>query len=845
VTRGTTQDITSDCDREQVHTPGSIQPFGVLVAFALPAWTVAHVSLNAADFFGAADATTLIDRPIDQLLSPKLVHDLRNTFQAAMISGLAERLAAIVIGPEEKEHDILVFASGSLAIAEFIPAIGSEAGRSDPATLVKTVIDRLRRTTNFSSFLNSASRQLRAMTGFDRVMVYKFLEDDSGQVVAEALRAGLDPFLNLRYPTSDIPPQARALFKRQWLRMIPDIDYVPIPIVPQLTTKHMPLDLSMSTLRSASPIHIQYLRNMGSAATLTISIMQGDRLWGLVACHHESPRRISASTSAAVELFAQVFSTQIEAKQQRDELAAAEISRKAHDRLIATMRPEETIFQNLAEFSPLLRAMIDCDGIGILTEGRFESEGSVPPLDAIEELGRFLNLFPSDRIFVTQELSRHLPDALRYIADVSGLIAIPVSHQPKDYLLLFRREVVQTVAWGGDPTKPVTASGPGRHISPRASFAAWKELVSGTSLPWRPNEIAAAELLRVSLLDMMLRRASLIDRERRVAQESQLLLVAELNHRVKNVLAVIRSLVRQSVQGAKSIETFTADLQQRIHALSLAHDQLTQAHWKAAPLHTLIEAEARAWTQDADKRLTLCGVPVMIEARGYQTLALVLHEMMTNAAKHGALSAKTGHVTIAWHVTEDGNLVIDWTEADGPEVLPPARRGFGSIVVEQSIPFELKGEASIDYRQDGVRARFLIPADFVREGHSAPTVKEPSTCLRADLRGKSLLLVEDSMMIALDAQTMLQNCGAEVELAATTLDARRAIRLNRFDAAILDVNLYTETSFGIAEDLQERQIPFVFATGYGETVTLPDRFRDVLVISKPYAEDSLRAALAA
>ena len=835
----------SECEREPVHVPGLIQPFGCLVGFLLPTWSIAHVSLNAGALFEVATPEELIGAPIENILSPQLIHDLRNTFQAAMISGFAERLAHVAIGPRDIPHDVLVYASGSVAIAEFIPVAGADTIRADPTSLVKTIIDRLRRTTNFQAFLTSAARQIRAVTGYDRVMIYKFLEDDSGVVVAEALRGGMPPFLDLHYPASDIPAQARALFKRQWLRMIPEVAYTPVPVVPPLTVKKLPLDLSLSTLRSASPVHIQYLKNMGCGATLTVSILVGDRLWGLIACHHETPRRISAATAAAVELFAQVFSAQIEAKQQNDEIAFIAKARDAHDQLIAAMTTDETIFENLDGFGALLRAMIPCEGVGVWTEGRFEANGVTPPADAIDEIVRFLNTKPADRVFATDSLSRHLPDALRYTAAASGLLAIPVSRTPKDYLLLFRPEVVQTVQWGGDPRKAVATDARGQMLGPRKSFEAWKEQVQGTSQPWRPSEIAASQTLRVSLLDIMLRRAGLLDRERRVAQESQLLLVAELNHRVKNVLAVIRSLVRQSVQGATSLDTFTHDLQNRIHALSVAHDQLTQSHWKAAPLETLIEAEAQAWIETGDTRLGLSGPPVMIDARAYQTLALVLHEMMTNAAKYGALSVGDGHLSIDWTLEKTGDLVLTWLEEHGPAVSPPTRRGFGSIVVEQSIPFELQGEASIEYRPQGVHARFMIPYDFVQKGEALRKVREVTPVARADLRGKTLLLVEDSMMIALDAQTMLQNCGAEVEVAATSNDARRALKLNRFDAAILDVNLYTETSFTIAEDLKARAIPFVFATGYGETVSVPEQFKDVQIVSKPYVEEALRAALAA
>lgn len=833
------------CEREPVHAPGSIQPFGCLVAFSLPTWTIAHVSTNASLIFGVASADSLIGATMETIVAPKIIHDLRNTFQAAMISGATERLTSVAIGPEEDLYDILIHSAGQLAIAEFLPCAGADAIRADPTTLVKTIIDRLRRTNSLQAFLASAARQIRAVTGYDRVMIYKFQEDDSGVVVAEAIRAGLPPFLHLHSPASDIPAQARALFLRQWLRMIPNVDDAPVPVVPALTSKKLPLDLTLSTLRSASPIHLQYLRDMGSAATLTASIINGGGLWGLIACHHETPRRISAATCAAVELLAQVFSMQIEAKQQQDDLAAIAKARAMHDKLIAEMEPNETIFDNLRRFAVPLKEMIPCDGIGVWTGNRFDGEGTIPPQDAIEELVRMLNAKPVDRVFATHELARHLPDALRYRDLASGLLAIPFSRAPRDYLLLFRREVLQTVTWGGHPDEAGVAQGPDGALGAKASFAAWKETVRGTAPPWRHSELETAETLRISMLDVILRRANSIDGERRMAQETQLLRVAELNHRVKNLLAVICSLVRQSRQSAGSLESFTADLQARIQALSVAHDQLTLSNWRAAPLRTLIEAEAQAWTEAGDMRLVLTGPPAMIEARAYQTLALVLHEMMTNAAKYGALSVQEGRLSIEWGFDNAGDLSLRWREENGPVATPPKRRGFGSIVVEQSIPFELRGEARIDHPSEGLRADFTIPREFVRRGEALPGKIASPTVAGADLSGKNLLLVEDSLMIALDAQAMLQNCGAEVELAATTGDARRAIRLNKFDAVILDVNLYTETSYAIAEDLQALAIPFVFATGYGETIVVPDRFKDVTVISKPYVECVLRAALTA
>ena len=313
---------------------------------------------------------------------------------------------------------------------------------------------------------------------------------------------------------------------------------------------------------------------------------------------------------------------------------------------------------------------------------------------------------------------------------------------------------------------------------------------------------------------------------------------------MKNILALIRSLVRQSRSGAKSIAQFTTDLENRIQALALAHDQMTQSGWAAAPLKKLLEAEAEAWITKSREGLVFAGPNVLLDSRAYQTMALVFHELMTNAAKYGALSTPHGSLSVTWSIGTDDDLVIVWSESGGPAVKPPSRRGFGTVVVEQTIPFELRGEARVEYRFEGVYARFTVPATFISIGTDEGDKPKSNEHVRMiSLKGKRLLLVEDSMMIALDAQSTLQDMGIVVEVAGTVTDALRAVDLNRFDAAILDINLSGETSFGVADRCVTRSLPFVFATGYGESVIIPERFKDITVVSKPYDEIALRSAL--
>ena len=830
----------SACERERIHMPGAIQPHGCLLFCSLPSWVVRTVSANAGQFLGR-EADTLLDTTLDTVLPAKTVHDLRNVLQASMVSGGAERLLDQPIDDGPSRYDLTVHMAASNAVVEIVPRKGADTLATDPITLVKSMVGRLKRAPTLERFLHLAAHQVRAVTGFDRVMVYKFLPDSTGEVMAEALRSGLPPFLGLRYPASDIPAQARTLYRRQWLRLIPDVNYAPVPLLAR-SESGVEADLSLATLRSVSPVHLEYLRNMDSHATLTISLMTGDTLWGLIACHHSSPRRISSSTCAATELFGQIFSLQIEAKEQARELMVADELRKAHDRLIAAMTAESSIFDDPERFRDLVTHMVPCEGYGVWSEKGFIGVGVTPPPEAMPDLLRHLGEKDPQQPYATSALSRELASAAAYVEQVSGVLSIPFSRTRREYLLFFRREVIQTVTWGGDPTKPVVLERGGARIGPRKSFDAWKEIVRGQSIGWRPAEVQIAETLRISLLEVILRRADIVNNERRAAQESQAILIAELNHRVKNILALIRSLVRQSRQNAVTMEGFAGDLEHRIRALALAHDQLTQTGWHRAPLRRLLEAEARAWTSSAD-RVALVGPGVTLDSRAYQALALVFHEMMTNAAKYGALSRSSGRLDVTWSRDPGGDLRIEWRELGGPPVMPPQRRGFGSVIVEQTVPFELRGEARIQYLTQGVHGTFLIPASHIGEVSDDEERTEVRVEVPVELNAKRLLLVEDSMMIALDAQAMLAEEGLDVEVAGTIADAERLLSVDTFDVAVLDVNLSGETSFGVADQIIALGLPFVFATGYGESIVMPERFRAVPVVSKPYDGGALRMAL--
>jgi two-component sensor histidine kinase/CheY-like chemotaxis protein len=384
----------------------------------------------------------------------------------------------------------------------------------------------------------------------------------------------------------------------------------------------------------------------------------------------------------------------------------------------------------------------------------------------------------------------------------------------------------------------------GPRLTPRKSFEAWQEVVRGQSAPWTAADLRIAEGLRVTLLEVILQLADLAARERRTAQERQELMIAELNHRVRNILSLVRGLVNQSRGTAETVEEFASVLGGRIQALARAHDQITSLNWAPAALRSLVESEAGAYLGSRAGRVNLGGPDIALDPKAFATLALVVHEMMTNSAKYGALADSTGQVDVSWRLDSNSSLVIEWKESGGPPVQPPNRRGFGTTIIERSIPFDLNGDADLRFDLLGVQARFVIPANYVQlVASTRGPDKEAPPQQRPRLSGTALI-VEDNLIIAMSAEVILLELGARhIETAASVAEAMRAIERVKPDFALLDLNLGSENSIAIGRKLSQLKAPFIFATGYGERAPIPSELSHAPVIQKPYTRDVIETAL--
>lgn len=839
------------CDREPIHIMGQIQPLGFLIAVSMD-WIIQHVSANIASFVPGCDIDALPGEHVSVLLREATIRSLQERLAVLASNDGTERIFGCDLVGKDQPFDVSVHISGHSILIEAEPSTVRNA--VNPGSLVKTVISRLQRTRSREQLYRECVRQLRAVTGFDRVMLYHFGETGSGTVIAEAARDGLEPYLGLHYPASDIPAQARALYVRNPTRGIADIAAVPVAIIPPLSPEGNPVDLSLSVLRSVSPIHVEYLANMGVAASFSISIVIDDSLWGLFALHHCVPRHVSMEMRSAIELFGQTIGFMIEARLSAERQKAEEAARELHDRLIGKIVAATGSIEAIADYAEDLQSIIACDGLTVWANGEARSVGKTPPHDELPALARFLNRAAASRVYSTDELaSLHLP-AEAFLHDAAGVLAIPISRSPRDYVLFFRQEIVQTVTWAGNPSvKQAVAGTEGQRLSPRKSFAAWQETVRGKAIAWSDTDRKAAEALRISLLEVLLRFSEEAERQRAAASQRQELLIAELNHRVRNILGLMRALVVQSRPGATTVDDFAKIIGGRIQALGRAHDQITSDDFSEVSLRSIIETEVQAYIGSKASRVTLEGPDIFVDAKAFSTLALVFHEMVTNSAKYGALCDHNGGVSVEWRIDPNGFCRLDWVETGGPTVQPPQRRGFGSTIIERSIPHDLEGTAIVRYLPKGLEAEFTLPPGVFnivqQERNHMPlpmhqAMSQPAPAQSQLFAGLHGLIVEDNMIIALDAEQLMLDGGmAKVHLAASVAEARKIIATERLDIALLDVNLGPETSFPLVTTLNEKKVPFVFVTGYGERVVLPPEAGAAVAIKKPFATQQLTQAI--
>jgi len=533
-------DLTN-CDREPIHIPGRVQSQGFLLAVHPITYTITYASENIINYLGES-AVNLLEKPIH--FFTELLEQRSGSIELASIISLGKSQGFDLINPyklvlNEEPYYLIIHSSDQNLVLEFEPAtlqydIQHIIGRSVAEILSNRSIEGL---------LQKAAEEVKTMIEYDRVMIYKFQEDGHGEVVAEVKNEDLEPFFGLHYPASDIPKQARELYKLNMTRIIADVNTESSAI--QTFETDAPLDLTHSTLRAVSPIHIQYLKNMGVHSSFSISLLAHGELWGLIACHNYSPKFIDFKAREGGKLIGNILSSALEYRQTEVESENDQAHQHAISELSAQLEKDPDIVSALTKHPITLLDANDATGVAILFEKKTYTIGKTPAPAQLESLLNWLKLTMNDSIFYTHHLSAHFKPALDFSDRASGILACLLSRDLGELIVWFKEEKLQTINWAGNPEKPVEKSENGLlNLSPRNSFESFAEIVKHKAVKWGNSEINGILRLKEKINNTINKRADeirLLNERLKLAYEELDTFSYTISHDLRTPLTSIKS----------------------------------------------------------------------------------------------------------------------------------------------------------------------------------------------------------------------------------------------------------------------------------------------------------------
>ena len=543
----------STCDREPIHIPGQIQSHGFLIVLDQK-YEVSHCSENVSDFLGIS-ASALLSLPlyeVEQIIGaghyPRgFITDL---ISLGKINKSFEQLNPLKIDISGISYYLIISTSFDHYLLEFeLVLSGLE---SDIQKLMGHSISKMLADKNFQSLLENTATQVKTTINYDRVMIYRFAEDGHGEVIAEAKNEGLEPWLGLHYPASDIPKQAREMYKKSLTRIIADVNSIPSKIA-AATNNMLPLDLTQSQLRAVSPVHIQYLKNMGVASSFSISILHKDKLWGLIACHNYTPRFIDYRSRESSKLLGQILSSALEFRQEEIHQHTQEAFKNNLDVLTKQLQENGTIEEALTKHQTTILDITEASGAVLVYEKSIVKQGITPDDNQLAMLINWLNENINKPIYHCTNLSAIYPEASEYAAIASGLLVAVISREHGEYVIFFKAEQLQSITWAGNPDKPVLIDEGGlMQISPRNSFEKWSQTVTATSANWGAEEISATLRLKEEIIyaiNQKARAVKLMNERLQEAYDELDTFSYTISHDLKNPIAAIKSYAQLLARG--------------------------------------------------------------------------------------------------------------------------------------------------------------------------------------------------------------------------------------------------------------------------------------------------------
>ncbi|HYP86823.1 MAG TPA: ATP-binding protein [Polyangiaceae bacterium] len=853
----TTEPVTlANCESEPIHIPGAIQPHGVLVATRGPELELTQVSANLADFFAVAPEAAL-GRPFTELLEAESAERLRNISAAPR---LREVNPFRIVSKSGRALDAVAHRAGEILVIEAEPVAAprlESIGGFDPR--LRSSVLRLQNAHDIASLTATAADEVRVLTGFDRVMVYRFDAEWNGEVVAESKRDDLESFLGWHYPASDIPAQARRLYTVNWLRFIVDVGYRPMPVVPTCDpVLQTPLDMSHAILRSVSPIHIEYLRNMGVRASMSISLVIDGELAGLIACHHYSGARlVPLRVRDTAEYLGYALSWQLRVLEGANRTEQARLAQRHEAELVRSISVASDLLDGLG--TPALLALTGAQGAAVVLEEGVRRVGKTPSSEQIRLLVGLLTRKGED-VFATERLADELPGAAEWEDVAAGVLAVAIAPELGEYVIWFRPGESKVVNWGGDPRKvevPGENGAPPR-LSPRGSFALWEETVKGRSAAWRPWQVEAASSLRRVLLGGVRRRVAqlrqmnqqLIDADR--AKNDFL---ATVSHELRTPLnaisgwaALLKSGGMDPKRASHALEVIDRNAQAQTQLVEdlLDVSRIVSGNLKlevdlldvATLLENAVESSAVAFEAKRLKIERELDETVGRVRGDANRLRQVITNLLTNAVKFTKsggrikIGLKQVQSSIEIAITDDGQGIE-------PEFLPHvfepfrqqdssiARRskglGLGLAIVKKLV--ELHGgqvAAESAGRGEGATFRIWLPiSPFRAERASEPPTTTLPSPEGARLSGLQIMVIEDDDDSRELIVNILERAQATVHSVSDAIIALADLsKQHPFDVIVSDVGLPEMSGLDFLRALrarpseQARRTPAVALTAY-------------------------------
>ncbi len=506
------EEIIRKCgDISNIHRPGSIQPHGVYMGVSEPDLKVTHISENTLKVFGIA-YQEILDKTLDSIISP----DDLNVLKSNLGSKNFDMVNPLRLTVSNKPFDIILHRTDNTLVLELEPVINeSESNIDTYRNLSQEAITKIMSAQTTKELCQVAVDQIRNVSGYDRITLYRYDEQWNGQVIAESLTPGTTSFLGQRFPAWETPAKTRELYAKNPCRYIPHVFHVPTKVVSNNPT---PIDMTFAQLRSCPDCHLQYMNNMGVSSTMSFPVVINGKLWALFTCHSLRPREVSFTHRTICSQVAKVFPELLQAKEQPQ--AYQSKLNGIRDKVLANIESSGNVPQGIIANQQELLDMASADGIAVFANGSITTAGNTPEVSDIQQMVNTLCdqyngvVFKDDSagLIYTSNFGQYLKryaSSLNGVAEKitdasSGVLIVPINGSRSDYMILFRGEQPTECVWGGNPDRATLF--PDKYnptaLTPRNAFDAWKQLVRGTSIPWLPYEVDAVKGLRDKLMQI-------------------------------------------------------------------------------------------------------------------------------------------------------------------------------------------------------------------------------------------------------------------------------------------------------------------------------------------------------